>query len=52
MIHTVKKYLPIDEEQVKIQITQELQYPSYIPVLSKKDTRMVSSQLLKRTDKL
>ena len=36
MIHTVKKYLTI----------------AYIPVLNKKDNRLVSSQLLKRTDKL
>lgn len=39
MIHTLKKYLTIDEEQVIIQITQE---PSvlhaYIPVLNKKIT--------------
>ena len=53
MIHTVKKYLTIDEEQVKIQITQEpAVLHAYIPVLNKKDNRLVSSQLLKRTDKL
>ena len=38
MIHTVKKYLTIDEEQVKIQITQEpAVLHAYIPVLNKKD---------------
>ena len=53
MIHTVKKYHTIDEEQVKIQITQEpAVLHAYIPVLNKKDNRLVSSQLLKRTDKL
>ena len=46
MIHTVKKYLTIDEEQVKIQITQEpAVLHAYIPVLNKKDNRLVSSQL-------
>ena len=38
LIHTVKKYLTIDEEQVKLKITQE---PAvlyvYVPVLDKKD---------------
>ena len=38
LIHTVKKYLPIEEEQVKLKITQE---PAvlyvYVPVLDKKD---------------
>lgn len=38
LIHTVKKYLTIEEEQVKLKITQE---PAvlyvYIPVLDKKD---------------
>ena len=57
MIHTVKKYVVIDETrvtiQVKIQITQEpAVLHAYIPVLNKKDNRLVSSQLLKRTDKL
>ena len=38
MIHTVKKYLTIDEEQVKIQISQEpAVLHAYIPVLNKKD---------------
>lgn len=38
MIHTVKKYLTIDEEQVKIQITQEpAVLHAYIPVINKKD---------------
>ena len=38
MIHTVKKYLTIDEEQVKIQITQEpAVLHAYIPVRNKKD---------------
>ena len=47
MIHTVKK------ELVKIQITQETAVlHAYIPVLINKDNRLVSSQLLKRTDKL
>ena len=38
MIHTVKKYLTIDEKQIKIQITQEpaMLYVC-IPVLNKKD---------------
>ena len=41
------------KEQVKIQITQEpAVLHAYIPVLNKKDNRLVSSQLLKRTDKL
>ena len=44
MIHTVKKYLTIDEEPAVLH--------AYIPVLNKKDNRLVSSQLLKRTDKL
>ena len=44
MIHTVKKYLTIDEEHAVLH--------AYIPVLNKKDNRLVSSQLLKRTDKL
>ena len=38
LIHTVKKYLTIEEEQVKLKITQE---PAvlyvYVPVLDKKD---------------
>lgn len=38
LIHTVKKYLTIEEEQVKLKITQE---PAvlyvYVPVLNKKD---------------
>ena len=38
LIHTVKKYLTIEEEQVKLKITQE---PTvlyvYVPVLDKKD---------------
>ena len=38
LIHTVKKYLIIEEEQVKLKITQE---PAvlyvYVPVLDKKD---------------
>ena len=38
MMHTVKKYLTIEEEQVKLKITQE---PAvlyvYVPVLDKKD---------------
>ena len=38
LIHTVKKYLAIEEEQVKLKITQE---PAvlyvYVPVLDKKD---------------
>ena len=38
LIHTVKKYLTIEEEQVKLKITQE---PAvlyvYVPVLEKKD---------------
>ena len=38
LIHTVKKYLTIEEEQVKLTITQE---PAvlyvYVPVLDKKD---------------
>ena len=47
------KMLRNDEEQVKIQITQEpAVLHAYIPVLNKKDNRLVSSQLLKRTDKL
>ena len=38
MIHTVKKYLTIDEKQIKIQITQEpAMLYVYIPVLNKKD---------------
>lgn len=38
MIHIVKKYLTIDEEQVKIQITQEpAVLHAYIPVRNKKD---------------
>ena len=38
MIHTVKKYLTIDEEQVKIQITQEPPVlHAVIPVLKKRD---------------
>ena len=38
MIHTVKKYLTIDEEQVVIQITQEpVTLHAYIPVINKKD---------------
>ena len=38
LIHTVKKYLTIEEDQVKLKITQE---PAvlyvYVPVLDKKD---------------
>ena len=38
LIHTVKKYFTIEEEQVKLKITQE---PAvlyvYVPVLDKKD---------------
>ena len=38
LIHTVKKYLTLEEEQVKLKITQE---PAvlyvYVPVLDKKD---------------
>ena len=38
LIHTVKKYVTIEEEQVKLKITQE---PAvlyvYVPVLDKKD---------------
>lgn len=38
LIHTVKKYLTIEEEQVKLKVTQE---PAvlyvYVPVLDKKD---------------
>ena len=38
LIHTVKKYLTIEEEQVKLKITQE---PAvlyvYVPVLDKKE---------------
>ena len=38
LIHTVKKYLTIEEEQVKLKITQE---PAvlyvYVPILDKKD---------------
>ena len=38
LIHTVKKYLTIDEEQVKIQIAQEpAVLHAYIPVQNKKD---------------
>ena len=38
LIHTVKKYLTIDEEQVKIQISQEpAVLHAYIPVQNKKD---------------
>lgn len=38
MIHIVKKYLTIDEEQVKIHITQEpAVLHAYIPVRNKKD---------------
>lgn len=38
MIHIVKKYLTINEEQVKIQITQEpAVLHAYIPVQNKKD---------------
>ena len=38
LIHTVKKYLTIEEEQVKLKITQEpaVLYVS-VPVLDKKD---------------
>ena len=53
LIHTVKKYVVIDETRVTIQISQEPPVlHAYIPVLNKKDNRLVSSQLLKRTDKL
>ena len=53
LVHTVKKYVSIEESKVKIQITQEpAVLHAYIPVLNKKDNRLVSSQLLKRTDKL
>ena len=38
LIHTVKKYLTIDEEQVMIKITQEpAVLQAFIPVLNKKD---------------
>ena len=38
LIHTVKKYLTIDEEQVVIKITQEpAVLQASIPVLNKKD---------------
>ena len=38
MIHTVKKYLTIDEEQVKIETTQECEaLQAYVPVVREKD---------------
>lgn len=38
LIHTVKKYLTIEEEQVKLKITQEpTVFYVYVPVLDKKD---------------
>ena len=38
LIHTVKKYLTIEEEQVKLKITQEpVVLYVYVPVLDKKD---------------
>ena len=44
LIHTVKKYLTIEEEQVKLKITQE---PTvlyvYVPVLDKKDRENVKA---------
>ena len=44
LIHTVKKYLTIEEEQVKLKITQE---PAvlyvYVPVLDKKDRENVKA---------
>ena len=44
MIHTVKKYLTIDEKQIKIQITQEpAMLYVYIPVLNKKDQKTYKS---------
>lgn len=41
MIHTVKKYLTIDEEQVKIQITQEPRcfMPIYLYVIKRTDKK-------------
>ncbi len=38
LVHTVKKYVTIEESKVKIQITQEpAVLTAYIPVLKKKD---------------
>lgn len=38
LVHTVKKYVIIEESKVKIQITQEpAVLTAYIPVLKKKD---------------
>lgn len=38
MIHTVKKYLTIDEDQVMLEVTQEpAVVHAYIPVRSKKE---------------
>lgn len=40
MIHTVKKYISIDETQVRIRISQEpAVLHAYIPVRSKKEQR-------------
>lgn len=40
MIHTVKKYITIDETEVKIRITQEPPvFHADIPVMSKKEQR-------------
>lgn len=40
LIHTVKKYLTIEEDQVRIKVSQEpLTLLAYIPVHAKKDDR-------------
>ena len=44
LIHTVKKYLTIDEEQVKIQISQEpAVVHAYIPVCRKRTDKYVKA---------